>query len=247
MSSNARASLAWLRAGDPPDSFPDIGTACREPNGLLAAGGDLSEDRLLYAYRHGIFPWYEEGEPILWWSPDPRCVLRPPEFHLARRLRRWLAGCSLEIRFNTAFSEVVAGCAGKRLGQRGTWITDDMTAAYVALHESGWAHSIEVWNAASLVGGLYGLATGRAFFGESMFSRESNASKVAMLGLCRQLQARAFELLDCQLVSPHLLTLGAVSMPRQEFRSILEHACTETTKLTDLPDDPIPAKSLIAS
>lgn len=246
MSNAPPTQIAWLSALDPPEAFPDIDLASREPDGLLAAGGDLSEARVLYAYRHGIFPWYEEGQPILWWSPDPRCVLRPAQFHVAKRLRRWLNGCSFDIRFNTAFVSVVQQCAGQRLGQHGTWITPDMAAAFTALHRAGWAHSIEVWNGPVLVGGLYGLAIDKVFFGESMFSRETNASKVAMLALCRQLVARGAELLDCQVVSPHLLTLGATAVPRSEFRQDLERACTSGEPMRGWPTGSLPAAGLLA-
>ncbi|MGB5247071.1 MAG: leucyl/phenylalanyl-tRNA--protein transferase [Woeseia sp.] len=245
MSGAAPVKLVWLRPEDPPDAFPDIDSASVEPNGLLAAGGDLSQARLLQAYRQGIFPWFSDGEPILWWSPDPRCVLRPADYHLARRLRRSLASSPFEVRFNSAFNEVVEGCAGQRLGQDGTWITQAMAAAYAALHRAGWAHSVEVWHSGHLVGGMYGLAIGQVFFGESMFSRETNASKVALLALCRHLRARDFALLDCQVVSPHLLTLGASSMPRRDFRNILDIACSTLTPLRDLPQAAIDVKSLI--
>ena len=237
--------IAWLTADDPPERFPDIDSACREPDGLLAAGGDLSETRLLYAYRHGIFPWYEEGQPILWWSPDPRCVLQPADFHVARRLRRWLRSCPLTVSFNAAFDRVVRGCAGRRFGQLGTWITPAMSDAYRALHASGWAHSVEVWNAGTLVGGLYGLAIDRAFFGESMFSRESNASKIAMLALCRTLRREGGALLDCQVVSPHLLTLGAKAVPRREFRKQLDQACARPLRFTRWPSERCPAIALL--
>ncbi len=245
MSAGFPARIVWLRADDPPAAFPDIASACREPNGLLAAGGDLSEARLLAAYQRGIFPWFDVGEPILWWSPDPRCVMRPADYHVSRRLRRTLATSAFSVRYNTAFAEVVTGCAGRRLGQHGTWITADMVAAYAALHRSGWAHSVEVWNGTTLAGGVYGLAIGKVFFGESMFSRESNASKVAMLALTRELQSRAFALLDCQVVSAHLLTLGAISMPRREFAEILGTACVSSDRLNDLPRAEIDVKSLI--
>ena len=227
--------VRWLTADDPPDAFPDIDRALPEPEGLLAAGGDLSRDRLLFAYRHGIFPWYEDGQPILWWSPDPRCVLFPDKLHLARRLRRWLRQAPYEVSFNEAFDQVVEGCAGSRLGQQGTWITRDMSAAYSALNRDGWAHSVEVWNGTALVGGLYGLAIGRAFFGESMFSRQDNASKTAMLAVCRQLIDNDFLLFDCQVVSPHLLTLGAESMPRSQFRELLLRACPTLLPFTAWP------------
>lgn len=237
--------IRFLTGDDPPDAFPDIGEAAVEPNGLLAAGGDLSEERLLYAYRNGIFPWYEEGQPVLWWSPDPRCVLRPSDYHVARRLKRSLRGSPFEVSFNGACERVVEGCGGSRLGQHGTWITAEMSAAYVRLHERGWVHSVEVWNGGSLVGGLYGLAIGRAFFGESMFSRETNASKVAMLALCRELVAHRFLLLDCQVVSPHLLTLGAIAMPRAEFRTLLAEACPETSAFSSWPRGRHAAASLV--
>jgi len=236
--------IAWLSSDDPPEAFPDIARACREPEGLLAAGGDLSQERLLYAYRHGIFPWYENGQPILWWSPDPRCVLEPDRFHVARRLRRWLKDCPFELRFNTAYREVVEGCAGRRLGQQGTWITRDMAAAYESLHRSGWAHSVEVWSGDKLVGGIYGVAIGKVFFGESMFSRETNASKIAMQCLCRILAQHDFPMLDCQVVSPHLLTLGAAPMARDEFRRRLETACASPDAFTGWPRKVIPASEL---
>lgn len=245
MNRSSPPRIAWLSASDPPDRFPDIDRACREPDGLLAAGGDLSQERLLYAYRHGIFPWYEEGQPVLWWSPDPRCVLRPAEFHVARRLRRWLRDCPLEVRFNTAFADVVKGCAGRRLGQDGTWITADMTDAYAELYRAGWAHSIEVWNGDVLAGGMYGLAIGRAFFGESMFSSQTNASKIAMLAACLRLAADGFRLLDCQVVSPHLLTLGATAMPRDEFRRLLDEACAAPEPYSGWPDGPLAANALL--
>jgi leucyl/phenylalanyl-tRNA---protein transferase len=244
MNDEVTPGLRWLAAGDPPSAFPDIEFACREPDGLLAAGGDLSSARLLYAYRHGIFPWYEDGQPILWWSPDPRCVLQPARYHVAKRLRRWLKDCPFEVRFNTAFAEVVSGCAGSRLGQHGTWITADMFAAYQALQHEGWAHSVEVWNGQTLVGGLYGISIGRVFFGESMFSRESNASKIAMLALCRLLAERDFALFDCQVVSAHLLTLGAETMARRDFRAILDVACEPRTRFSAWPAAPLLASTL---
>lgn len=236
--------IRYISSADAPDAFPDIDNACREPNGLLAAGGDLSRERLLYAYQHGIFPWYEDGQPILWWSPDPRCVLEPHEFHVAERFERWLRRTPFVITFNRAFDAVIKGCAGQRMGQHGTWITAEMRGAYSALHRDGWAHSVEVWNGESLAGGLYGLAIGKVFFGESMFSRESNASKCAMLALCRELTHCDFGLLDCQVVSPHLLTLGAVTMPRSEFRMMLESACPEQTRFNGWPVGEIAVASM---
>ncbi len=228
-------NITWISSDDPPDAFPQIDSAFDVPDGLLAAGGDLSPERLLYAYRHGIFPWYDDGQPILWWSPDPRCVLRPHEFHVSRRLRRSLAGSKFQVSFNQAFGDVIGACAEDRIGQQGTWITDDMMDAYEYLHEQGWVHSIEIWHEGRLVGGLYGLAIGRAFFGESMFSHESNASKAAMLILCQQMVENDFEILDCQVESPHLVSLGATLMPRNKFAAILKRACKSSSRFHDWP------------
>lgn len=217
--------VAWLAADDRPDAFPPVETALREPDGLLAAGGDLSTERLLAAYRRGIFPWYDDGQPLLWWSPDPRCVFLEGDFRLSRRLRRELRRSPAEVRFNTAFSKVIRACAGPRRYQQGTWITNDMIAAYQDLHEAGWAHSIEIWEDDELIGGLYGLIIGKAVFGESMFSRQSNASKIALLLLDRMLDAGTFDLVDCQVQSSHLLSLGASVIPRSEFSELLDAAC----------------------
>jgi len=219
--------ITWINSDDPPAAFPDINAASDLPYGLLAAGGDLSEGRLLYAYSHGIFPWFNDDQPILWWSPDPRCVIDPGKFHISRRLRRAFRQSNFEVSFNTAFAEVIARCAEDRPAQDGTWITAAMSEAYRALHANGWAHSIEIRSAGELVGGLYGLAIDRVFFGESMFTRETNASKAAMLALCSVLSAHNFALLDCQVESPHLLSLGAMLMPRCEFAAILQQSCTE--------------------
>jgi len=198
-------------------AFPPAEFALDEPNGLLAAGGDLSPQRLLDAYRQGIFPWYSDGTPILWWSPDPRTVFATDRVHVPSRLRRWLRRCDWRIAADTDFSGVVRGCAAPRAGHDGTWITAAMRDAYVRLHELGHAHSVEVRADGELVGGIYGVAVGRMFFGESMFSRTSNASKVALLALCSALSRWHFPLLDAQVASPHLFTLGACEMPRREF------------------------------
>lgn len=227
--------ITWISSADPPEAFPDVGSAFDTPDGLLAAGGDLSETRLLYAYRHGIFPWFDDGQPILWWSPDPRCIIRPDEFHLSRRLSRYLRQSGFEVSFNTAFDEVIAICAEDREGQQGTWITTEMMDAYSQLHKNGWAHSIEVWSDGALSGGLYGLAIGKAFFGESMFSRHSNASKAAMLALCQLLEQAGFAVLDCQVESPHLVSLGATLVPRAEFAAMLSEACEPQSQLLTLP------------
>lgn len=227
--------LTWISETDPPQAFPDVNTACTEPDGLLAAGGDLSEQRLLYAYRHGIFPWYEDGQPILWWSPNPRCIIRPNQFHVSRRLRRDLRKSQFEVSFNQAFSDVITACAGERAGQQGTWITADMALAYQNLHTSGWAHSVEVWSDGELCGGIYGLAIGKVFFGESMFSRQSNASKLAMLVLCAELDKAGFVVLDCQVESPHLMSLGAELLGREKFADLLCIACKSQSRFGPLP------------
>jgi leucyl/phenylalanyl-tRNA--protein transferase len=228
--------VAWLSPTDPPDSFPHIESALREPDGLLAAGGDLSTERLLLAYRSGIFPWYEEGQPILWWSPDPRCVVRPSEFHVSRRLRQYASRSTLTLSFNRAFEKVIEACAGSRKSQQGTWITADIMNAYKQLHADGWAHSVEVWDGEELVGGIYGLSIGRVFFGESMFSRQDNASKFALLGLCSILAKNDFELLDCQVLSQHLLTLGARLITRAEFSEILRGFCATDDQFANWPE-----------
>lgn len=206
--------IPWL---DPEDDFPPLARALRRPNGLLAAGGDLSPERLLRAYRRGIFPWYGEGEPILWWSPDPRMVLFPAELKVGRSLRKVLRKGAFRLTADTAFEAVIEGCSAPRLDQPGTWITPDMKQAYVRLHALGVAHSVESWREGELVGGLYGVALGHAFFGESMFSRASDASKVALVGLVRQLQAWEFELIDCQMRTELLASFGAREIPRSEF------------------------------
>lgn len=227
----AAPRIAWISRDDPPDAFPPLESAFAEPDGLLAAGGDLSAERLLYAYRHGIFPWYDEGQPILWWSPDPRCIIVPSALHLARRFRRTLARSDFSVTFNQAFDDVIARCADDREGQLGTWITEDMSGAYRKLHLAGWAHSVEIWLGNALVGGLYGLAIGKAFFGESMFSGTTGASKAAIAVLCQELVKRDFDVLDCQVESPHLTSLGASLMPRSDFADLLARACVANTQL----------------
>ena len=210
------------------DSFPPAESALPEPDGLLAAGGDLSPKRLLDAYRHGIFPWYSEGQPILWWSPDPRTVFATDRVHVSARLRRWLRQCDWTIRADEDFAGVVRACAEPRPRQPTTWITADMFDAYRRLHELGFAHSIEVHDGLKRrVGGLYGVAIGRMFFGESMFSAATNGSKVALIALCRTLFQWGFALLDAQVASPHLVTLGAIQMPRSVFVAHLAKACAE--------------------
>lgn len=227
--------VAWLAPTDPPDAFPPVEFALKEPDGLLAAGGDLSRDRLLTAYRTGIFPWYEEGQPILWWSPDPRCVMHPAEFHISRRLARYARQSSFTLSCNTAFESVIAACAGDRKSQQGTWITADIKRAFADLHAAGWAHSIEIWDDEKLVGGIYGMSIGHVFFGESMFSHRDNASKFAMLGLCSILAQNDFEMLDCQVLSQHLLTLGARLIDRADFSNKLSSFCATGQQFANWP------------
>ena len=203
-------------------SFPEVTQALRSPNGLLAAGGDLTTSRLLEAYRHGIFPWYSEGEPILWWSPDPRMVLFPNEFKVSNSLRKTLRNGRHEVRFDSAFEQVMSACAAPREGANGTWIHEEMIAAYCELHRLGYAHSVETWMDGELVGGLYGMALGRMFYGESMFSRRSDASKIALAHLAAQLKKWNFGMIDCQMNTPHLASLGAREIPRKEFIARLQ-------------------------
>ena len=199
------------------EAFPPVHAALDEPNGLLAAGGDLTPSRLLDAYRHGIFPWYSAGEPILWWSPDPRMVFATDQVHISTKLRRWLRACEWTIRADQVFVEVMRACAAPRARQPTTWITAQMLDAYAALHKLGHAHSIEVYVGDELAGGIYGVAVGRMFFGESMFSARSNGSKVALLALCRALHKWDFPLVDAQVASAHLASMGAFEMARERF------------------------------
>jgi leucyl/phenylalanyl-tRNA--protein transferase len=206
--------IPWLAPGDP---FPPLERALEEPNGLLAAGADLSVLRLIEAYRGGIFPWFSEGQPPLWWSPDPRMVLLPPELKLPRSLRKRLARRDYEVRADTAFEDVIRACAAPRPGQEGTWITAELAAAYIALHRAGHAHSVETWIGGELAGGLYGVALGRLFFGESMFTRVPDASKIALAHLVRQLERWRYGMIDCQMKTTHLARFGAREIPRAEF------------------------------
>jgi len=211
--------IPWLgRAHD----FPPLERALDQPNGLLAAGGDLSAGRLLAAYSRGIFPWFSDGEPILWWSPDPRMVLYPAEVRVSRSLRKALRRDEHEVRVDTAFTAVMRACAEPRPHQAGTWIVPAMIGAYAELHARGYAHSVETWRAGELVGGLYGVAIGRAFFGESMFARATDASKVALVHLARQLERWQFGMIDCQMRTAHLASLGAREITRSRFSRALQ-------------------------
>lgn len=216
--------LHWLDPRDPNQPFPPAHKAMRDPNGLLAIGGDLSVPRLIRAYASGIFPWYNPNEPILWWCPDPRAVLEPGEFHVSHSLAKRLKQADYSASLDSAFVEVLEACTATRRGSHGTWLGPDMKRAYLELQEQGFAHSAEVWRNGRLIGGLYGVALGRAFFGESMFSIEADGSKIALYWLCRQLRAWGFELIDCQIASQHLQSLGAVEMPRERFLLRLRQA-----------------------
>lgn len=207
--------LTWLSRHSL--AFPPLHAALREPNGLLAAGGDLSAERLEAAYRHGCFPWYQAGQPLLWWSPDPRTVLFPEELHVSRSLRKLIRQGRYQVSFDRCFDQVVAACAGPRQGSDGTWITTEMRMAYGELHRRGLAHSVEVWEEERLVGGLYGVAIGALFFGESMFSHADNASKVGLVTLVGRLRTAGFALIDCQMPTRHLHSLGARPITRSEF------------------------------
>ncbi len=220
--------IPWL--ADDSLGFPPLEQALIEPDGLLAAGGDLSEPRLLNAYRNGIFPWYNPGEPILWWSPNPRCVLFPQDLYLSRSMRKRLRKTDYTVTFDCAFARVVAACAAPRQKQEGTWISEDIFKAYLNLHRRGIAHSVEVWIDQQLAGGLYGLSIGKVFFGESMFASQRDCSKIAFAWLTTQLQYWGYELIDCQVYNDHLASLGASEIPRAIF-------VQELVRLRDLPSE----------
>ncbi len=228
--------IPWLSADAP---FPPVEKALTEPNGLLAAGADLSPARILEAYRLGIFPWFNPGEPVLWWSPDPRMVLVPSEFKQSRSLKQRMKKSGYEIRVDTSFRQVMEACGEPRLGQSGTWIGRSMTDAYTQLHEMGFAHSIETWVDGELAGGLYGLAIGRMFYGESMFTRRTDASKLALAHLCGQLEKWNFGLIDCQMETMHLASLGAKPISRAAF-------IQEVKRLVELPPIATPWQFTVA-
>jgi leucyl/phenylalanyl-tRNA--protein transferase len=218
--------IPWLEGAD---SFPPPDCALREPNGLLCAGGDLTAQRIVQAYINGIFPWYSPGEPVLWWSPDPRMVLFPSEFKISRSLRKRLRKGHYEVRLDSSFAAVIQACAHTlRPGQPGTWITPEIQAAYVRLHELGYAHSVETWIDGTLAGGLYGIAIGKMFYGESMFAHLADASKIAIAHLARFLDEQGFGLIDCQMNTTHLASLGAREILRDDFLRALQ-------KLTAIP------------
>jgi leucyl/phenylalanyl-tRNA--protein transferase len=219
--------IAILDPHRPNQPFPPLNTALAEPNGLLAVGGCLSVTRLLNAYRHGIFPWYNANEPILWWSPDPRLVLFPEHLQVSRSLRKTLRKNTFTVTFDTAFDKVITACAESRQNREGTWITQDIMEAYRELHRLGFAHSAETWRADELVGGLYGIAIGRVFFGESMFHTKTDASKTAFAVLVRHLRDWHFALIDCQVHTPHLASLGAELIGRNDFMRLLDRYCPQ--------------------
>lgn len=222
--------MIWLDTNDEEADFPDVECALREPDGLLAIGGTLTVQRILQAYRKGIFPWYNDGQPILWWSPDPRTVLFPGDVKISRSLRKILRNQQFQVSMDCAFEAVIAGCAAPRKGQEGTWITREMNEAYIRLHELGICHSVEVRSEGKLVGGLYGLGVGGMFFGESMFSLQANASKVALIHLDAQLAMWNFKAIDCQTRTEHLIRLGARELPRSVFTEILRGALEQTDR-----------------
>jgi leucyl/phenylalanyl-tRNA--protein transferase len=217
--------IRWISPAEAPDAFPPADEALEEPNGLVAAGGDLSPERLLLAYPRGIFPWYEAGQPILWWSPDPRAVLWPSRLRVSRSLGKIVTQRRFGLSSDAAFDEVLEGCAAPRSSASGTWITAQMASAYSELHRLGWAHSFEAWQDGRLVGGLYGVAIGRVFFGESMFARISNASKAAFVTAVRYLEQRGYALIDCQIASAHMSSLGATALRRRLFLDYLRDFC----------------------
>jgi len=219
--------LYWIAENILAEEFPDISHALTEPDGLLAIGGVLNPSLLLDAYRKGIFPWYSEGQPVMWWSPDPRCVLFPDEFKISRSLKKSLRKENFIVTFDQAFSDVVKSCAEPRLTSPGTWITQSVIKNYQLLHESGHAHSVEYWHGETLVGGLYGIAIGKIFFGESMFSHTVDASKICLAHLVHLVKKLGYELIDCQVTSDHLKSLGARVIPRNDFSDILAVSCRD--------------------
>jgi len=230
----------WIDPDNPDIYFPDVEHALQEPDGLLAVGGDLQPERLLYAYRNGIFPWYGPDQPILWWSPDPRLLLYPEQLHVSHSLAKTLRQQRFRVTFDQAFDQVIQACAAPRPGQAGTWITPEMQTAYIEMHRLGHAHSVECWQQGRLVGGLYGLAMGRVFFGESMFSHMTDASKVGFVTLVRQLERWDYRLIDCQVYTGHLERLGARMIPRREFTRLLEKETWQSANQAWTPDPAAP-------
>lgn len=219
--------LTLLDPNTPEQDFPPLQLALDEPNGLLAVGGCLSTVRLLNAYRHGIFPWYNPDEPILWWSPNPRLVLFPDNLRISHSLKKTLRKQHFEVTYDRAFNDVINACAETRKNSGGTWISTDISQAYIKLYELGIAHSVETWHNGTLAGGLYGIALGQVFFGESMFHRQTDASKVAFATLVESLKEWGYQLVDCQVHTQHLASLGAQSIARNQFVKLLEQYCNK--------------------
>ena len=225
---NSIHNLHWMDPDEPTAAFPLLNNALTDPDGLLALGGDLSVPRLLNAYQHGIFPWYSDGQPIMWWSPDPRTILLPEALKISRSLGKTLRKQPYEITLNKSFAAVINACAAPRNDDEGTWITAEMQQAYCELHRQGHAHSVEAWQDGKLVGGLYGIAIGRVFFGESMFARANDASKIAFVHLVNYLTKTGFKMIDCQVDSAHLQSLGATQISRHLFSEKLSSYCEQT-------------------
>jgi len=234
-----RVPIHLIRNDDPADKFPDVSDALTDPDGLLAIGGDLSPERILAAYRRGIFPWFSEGDPVLWWAPDPRAVLYTDEFSCSRSLAKTLRQNKFQISVNQCFDKVITACAGLRQ-EDGTWITDSMAAAYSELHKLGHAHSVEAWQDGKLSGGLYGIRIGSVFFGESMFSTKPDASKVALAALIRLCEASAIPVIDCQQPSAHLSRLGMRLIKRDKFTGLLDEFCPKPITGPDWSSEPLP-------
>ena len=233
--STGKNRIYWVRDNIIAEDFPDIDSALDDPDGLLAIGGDLEPERLLQAYRRGIFPWYSEGQPIMWWSPNPRWIIYPESVNISRSLQKTMRKNIFKVTFDKAFTKVIKACAEPREKQAGTWITFDIIKNYEKLHADGFAHSVECWQGNRLAGGLYGICIGRIFFGESMFSHIPDASKVALVHLSNLCQKWQFPLIDCQIYSPHLESMGATPISRQKFREILSIHCNINERL-DWPD-----------
>ena len=243
----SKIALYWIDPHSPADNFPPVSSALPQPDGLLCFGGDLRAERLIHAYRQGIFPWYSEGQPIMWWSPSPRCVIYPQELLVSRSLKKTMRNAGYQFSMDKAFSEVITACAAPRDAEDGTWITAEMQEAYINLHELGHAHSVEIWKDGILAGGLYGIAIGRIFFGESMFSAQRDASKIALACLTRRLQQYDFRLIDAQVTSAHMLSLGAREIDRQTFSNTLNADCPMENNIGIWQTEPVPVKEYFFS
>jgi leucyl/phenylalanyl-tRNA--protein transferase len=238
----SKIALYWIDPDSPDDNFPPVADALTQPDGLLCFGGDLGTDRILNAYKRGIFPWYSEGQPIMWWSPSPRCVIYPNELIIRRSLKKMMRNAGYYFSIDKAFPDVIRACSAPRDEEGGTWITRDIQNAFTRLHELGHAHSAEVWKNGKLIGGLYGIAIGRVFFGESMFAVERDASKIALVCMTDFLLTHQFQLIDAQVTSGHLLSLGAREIERKLFISILDKYCHIENDIDLWQTDPMPVK-----